>query len=374
MTLANSEIVYSHADLKLIPTSNPDLIARTWTNNKQEWGKTLDIGIYHEREKVLASQEFTAKGKLQVWILVPKTFTGESSSDLDQILSAVESFERPGLIATKEGGIKEGVSVSIASVFTPAHYRGHGYASLMMKLLWKEIEKKDNVVFTFLYSDVGPTFYGRLGWAPMRSDQMVIPTTHAVQKGAATTVTLESVSDASLAKITQLDAQLLRETLKTRVESSADSTTALVAVTPEPKCIFWLHARSRFVAQHIHTLDEAGSRYQITDLGAKDTASDSFVLWFHDLLEDQLYIIRWRVDPKAKDTTAVSAALVRAAQDEARKAKLAKVVIWNPDQSLSDVLGLPIEHRESAIPSLGLTPSSPGVPVEWVMNEKYSWC
>jgi len=232
----------------------------------------------------------------------------------------------------------------------------------------------DNVVFTFLYSDVGPTFYGRLGWAPMRSDQMVIPTAHAVQEGATvTSVNLESVSDASLARITQLDAQLLRESLKARVESSVDST-VLAAVTPEPKCISWLHARSRFVAQHIHTLDEAGSRYQINDLGAKDTASDSFVLWFHDLLENQLYIIRWRVDPKAKDTAAVAAALVRAAQDEAKKAKLAKVVIWNPDQSLSDLLGLPIEHRESAIPSLGLTSSLPSAPVEWVLNEKYSWC
>lgn len=246
----------------------------------------------------------------------------------------------------------------------------------------------ENVTFTFLYSDVGPTFYGRLGWAPMRSDQMVIPTSHRPFEnkqttGTATTATtiptvcLESVTDDRLAHITELDAQLLRETLKAQLTAESSKTTVLAAVTPEPKCIRWLHARSRFAAQHIHTLDETTkARYSIVDLGAKDKASDSFVLWFHDLLESQLFIIRWRVDPKTQDPEAVAWALIQAAQEEAAKAQLQKVVIWNPEQSLSDIFNLPIEHRKSAIPSLGLIPSSfsSEVSVEWVLNEKYSWC
>jgi len=128
MTTQTPTTVYAHEDLHLIPATSLEIITKTWTNNKEEWGKTTDMDIYLARERVLSSHEFA----VQAWVLVPKTFSPENP-DLDQILSAVETFKRPGMIATKEGGVKDVLSVSVASVFTPKHYRGHGYASFMMK-------------------------------------------------------------------------------------------------------------------------------------------------------------------------------------------------------------------------------------------------
>ncbi|KAF9955053.1 hypothetical protein BGZ72_004082 [Mortierella alpina] len=355
-------------DIHLIQAHSPETIQRTWANNKNEWGKTMDTDTYYHRERYLASQGFANGGKLKFWILVPKTFSPEHP-DLDLILSAVETYDRPGMVATKEHGVKDVLSISVASVFTPLQCRGHGYASHMMKLLWNEIEAMERVAFTFLYSDIGPSFYGRLGWAPKRSDELVIPTSHQVTN--ANSVAVESVTDNGLSELIESDAQLVRGSLQAHLDESCSSSpsTVLVVVTPEPNCIQWLHARSRYVAQNILKLDQ----YSITTLGARDPSSGSFVLWMHHLLEHQLVIIRWHLDGKAGDATAQ--ALIGAAQREAEKWSLPNVVIWNPEQSLAHLLGLSIKTREKSIPSLGLTsPAFKADNVEWILNEKYAWC
>lgn len=132
MTSPKPTAPYSHDEVHLIPATSQAIIQQTWTNNKEEWGKTLDLETYYAREVVLATQKFTKNNKLQVWVLVPKTFDPENP-DLSLILSAVETFLRPGVVATKELGVRDVTSVSVASVFTPARYRGHGYGSLMMR-------------------------------------------------------------------------------------------------------------------------------------------------------------------------------------------------------------------------------------------------
>ncbi|KAG0070043.1 hypothetical protein BGZ89_001547 [Linnemannia elongata] len=356
---------FAHEDIHLIRVYSPDIIQQTWTNNRVEWGPSLDEETYYARERILASQEFTRDNKLQVWILVPKTFDS-ANPQLDQILSAVETFERPGIVASKDQGLKDVLSISVASVFTPAHYRGRGYASLMMKLLWKEISSMKGVSFSFLYSDVGPTFYGRLGWTPKRSEEIVIPTAHPIQSSGSAAMIVEKVTDSNLSELIAADAEQVRALLKGQIEAASPSKVFAV-VTPEPTCVLWLHARARFAAQHILKLE----RHQITEWGAKH--GESFVLWFHDLFKDQLFIIRWHLDPSDGEETA--RALIEAAQTEARKWNLSKVVIWNPDQSLADLLRLDIKYRDSAIPSLGLVNSSIETDdIEWVHNEKYSWC
>lgn len=123
---------FAHSDIHLIRALSTEIIQRTWTNNKAEWGKTLDIETYFSRETHLANQNFAQHGKMKLWVLVPKSFDPDHP-DLDQILSAVETYERPGIVATKDQGLRDVLCVSIASVFCPACYRGHGYATLMMK-------------------------------------------------------------------------------------------------------------------------------------------------------------------------------------------------------------------------------------------------
>lgn len=228
----------------------------------------------------------------------------------------------------------------------------------------------DGVSFTFLYSDVGPTFYGRLGWVPRHSDQMVIPTSHSIgDQRHQETVILEDVTDHNLRDVVARDALLLRKTLTAQLEKSTDGKMVLVAVTPEINCIQWLGARSKFLAQHALQLEQ-----QIRVWGVKDTRSDSFALWYHDLLHDELYIIRLRLDPSAAREH-VARALIQAAQNEAKRWNVSKIVIWNPDPVLVDLTRLEVKQRDSSISSIGFVsdPSLNTKDVEWVLNEKYGW-
>ena len=228
----------------------------------------------------------------------------------------------------------------------------------------------DGIGFSFLYSDAGPTFYGRLGWTPKRSEEIVIPSSHPTldsAKAGDRSLTVEKVTDSCLSELTAADAAQVRAQLETQIESAPPSKVFAV-VTPEPTCILWLHARAQYTAKNVLKLEQ----HQITDLGAK--YGKSFVLWFHDLIKDQLFIIRLYLDPTHGDETTSARALLEAAQAEARKWSLSKVVIWNPDQSLADLLELEIKYRDDAIPSLGLINSTHAADnVEWVHNEKYSW-
>ncbi|KAF9984647.1 hypothetical protein BGZ75_003777 [Mortierella antarctica] len=368
---------YSHEDLHLIRAPTASIIERTWRSNHHAFGTTVELETYVAGLKNLDSQEFSGRKNHTIWILVPKTFNQDHGSDLDLILATVETYERPGLLATLQDGVKDVRAVSVASVHTPERYRGNGYASVMMKLLWKEIQQMHHISFTFLYSAVGPTFYGRIGWAPKRSDEMVIPTEHILPQAetdAIPSVVLQEITDRELPVLLGRDAAWLRRTMQTRLETASPKQT-LVAPLPEPNCVRWLLARARFTTEHILKLDQ----HHITAVGAKDSKSDSFVLWYPSLLEDKLFILRWYLDAKLsqgeRDQTAL--AMIKALQQEARKWKLSKAVIWNPEQSLADLAGLSIRYRyEKAIPSMGLVTSleHDTDDVDWVLSEKYSWC
>lgn len=119
----------------MIEATTPDLIQKTWANNWEEWAKGVEKPTYFEREVVLSKTNFSNNQKIRTWILVPKSFgtNSDKPDDLEQILSAVETYERPGIVATVESGLQDVPSFSVASVYTPAKYRRYGYGSLLMR-------------------------------------------------------------------------------------------------------------------------------------------------------------------------------------------------------------------------------------------------
>ncbi|KAF9923141.1 hypothetical protein FBU30_006763 [Linnemannia zychae] len=412
---------YALSDLILIPATAPKSIQRTWTNNMEEWAKRVPIDQYHAREQHLASTAFSSEGRLITWILVPKpdanvtsayealtkdgegvrggfVESDESEANLERILGAVETYERPGLVARvgEEGGIKDVSTMSVASVYVPSKYRHHGYGKLMMKLLWEEMESQ-KIAFSFLYSDLGPDFYGDFGWTARTCTQIVIPTTYTLptQPSARTRSSVRPVALESIATSDQLqelmdqDALLVRKDLEHRLTlATSDSTNkikTLVAVTPEIRAIQWLYARAWFNASVVfaknHTPEaiESGLHYGVRVPGS----TTQFVLWHHDFTDDNLFILRWRIDPSPskdddEDLDAISLAFAQAAKDEAKKWNLSKVVFWNGDSHLADLLGLTVDIRKDSIPSLGLLnnayPGHQPAELEWVLNQKYSWC
>jgi hypothetical protein len=249
------------------------------------------------------------------------------------------------------------------------------------------------VEFTFLYSDVGPDFYGRLGWTPRPSDELIIPPSYSwidqnppphkdqdptlVGDDAAAAVVLQDVTDDNLEALVAQDAQWLRNSMEAQLEAADDQ--VLVAVTPDIRCLQWLSARSRFLADHVPSPSLSHDHHPqqlLKVLGVQDTQSHSFVLWYHNLAGNSFYVIRWQLDPAAKNKDRVARALIQAIQDEAKKWNRTKVSLWNPDPALANQLGLTITPRASSISSLGfVSPASAlnAKNVEWLLNEKYAW-
>ncbi|KAG0225889.1 hypothetical protein B0O80DRAFT_216407 [Mortierella sp. GBAus27b] len=400
---------YLHEDLIIIPTTVPEIVARTWTNNMEEWAKGVPLPTYHARERHLGSTAFSSDNRLVTWILVPKPdadVTPEyrewtasaktaaegvrggfdpkdvSENNLERILGALEAYERPGLIATagEDAELKDVTSVSVASVYAPSKYRNHGYGKLLMKLLWQELEKS-NVSFSFLYSDLGAQFYTNFGWTARTSVEIVIPPSLALPVTGS--VALEAIKDddhdQSLKRLVEHDAQLVRETLTLKLKDATlnKSNITFVAPTPEIRSFQWLYARAWFNASEISKFDatqiKEGLNYGVRVPGTLD----QFVLWHHDFTDDNLFILRWRIDSNSssEEADAIALAFAQAAQQEAKKWNISKIVYWNGDASLAKVLGLEVKERNHSIPSLGLVNSSQDEKnVEWFLNEKWSWC
>jgi GNAT superfamily N-acetyltransferase len=61
----------------------------------------------------------------------------------------------------------------LGAVFTPVDLRGHGYATVLLEQLLDR-ERRDGVELAALFSEIGPTFYQRLGFAPVPLDEMTV--------------------------------------------------------------------------------------------------------------------------------------------------------------------------------------------------------
>ncbi|KAG0228736.1 hypothetical protein BGW41_003347 [Actinomortierella wolfii] len=365
--------------VEVVQATRTDLIERTWLNNKVEWGKTTELDVYLDRERHLQNQDLTRNGGIKTWILVPRQHGSQSAEsdkdvDPDTILSALETFERPGWVARKEDGqVHDVLAISIASVFTPEKFRGYGYASLLMKAIWEKAREKGAEI-SYLYSDVGPTFYARYGWKVHRSDELVIPVSTIFPEnwGKSSSPSMSAVlpvQDKDLDVVLSHDAELLKEELIDRLKD-AEKDTVLAALVPEPKCVRWLHARSDFCLRRIHQNKASATISNLGAISAEDKSQ--FVLWYHDILHDQLTLIRTRF---MADHPEVARALIQCAVDEASHWGLSKVVAWNHDPLLEQWTGLQGVTRSSTLPSLGLCQEKDaGKKVEWVLNNYYAWC
>ena len=116
-----------------------------------------------------------------------------------------------------------------------------------------------------------------------------------------------------------------------------------------------------------------------------------YCTWTRSLGDDPdshtLYILRWQYDEPtnaAQERVLIqaAAALLRRAQLQAKILMMSRVDFWNPTPLLEKAVHLihpsaEIVHREkSSITSLKWDGAKYGLgtEVEWVWNEKYSWC
>jgi GNAT superfamily N-acetyltransferase len=61
----------------------------------------------------------------------------------------------------------------VGAVFTPVERRGRGYATVLLEQLLDR-ERRDGVELAALFSEISPAFYERLGFQPLRLDEVIV--------------------------------------------------------------------------------------------------------------------------------------------------------------------------------------------------------
>ncbi|KAJ5159744.1 uncharacterized protein N7482_006748 [Penicillium canariense] len=374
-------------DLILVPAT-PEERTASIKLNSIVWKGPLDVETYIAREDHLYNQRLTRDG-LTCWILVDGT---EPEGDRT-ILSSCETYQKKALLA-HDGQVEDASTHGVGSVYCRPEFRGKGYAKRMLEELSRKLDTwhmekqpRGRALFTILFSDIGKKFYAQFGWRPFLSSHMVLParaeeplSNGAAGKSVTRDLYAEDVrtnmcSDAVIAK--------LRDQM---CVASKLSHVAKVAIVPDFDHFVWHWAREEFFAQELFS-----HRPPPTIKGAGNDAARVYCTWnrnFGETPEDNvLYILRWVYDEptsQEEEQTLVQAmaAILRRAQHEAKEWGLHTVEFWNPEPLLQQAVKVldpdaEVVHREkTSISSLRWTGDEHGLgqDVEWLLNEKYTWC
>ncbi|CAG8433673.1 10401_t:CDS:2 [Diversispora eburnea] len=338
-----------------------------------EWGHPeLTLEQYLEREKILENLEFT-RDNFQVWILISKKEQQQESTPT--ILSACETFKRKALIKDittittdkleklrevddEEGGgnVKEIICYAIASVFTPPNFRNKGYASSMLKLLSDILVKELKAEFSFLFSNIGPHFYQRLGWNvdDHKEIRFNVDNNNTHISDSADNVnnvdnmnnniiveeTKKITNQNDLEHIIQQDCQFIYQEF-----SQLDFPAFLVL--PTKPTFEWHFERSKIYAKF--------RNIKITTF------------------EQKLTILRFRSNDQK-----ITKLLIEHAKREALRYNLKQVVFWNPDMKLFPNDDGELVERKDSLPSLACHYKEPSFSYfshfKWLLLEKYTWC
>ncbi|KFX90094.1 hypothetical protein O988_08344 [Pseudogymnoascus sp. VKM F-3808] len=340
----------------------------SWITNSVSWAGRLTQADYVAREAANGASRLLRDGGVRYWGLTTEEEGGE-------IYAAVETLKKRVLVQSSKGFDIED-SYGIASVFTPAKYRGHGLAGLMMRKLgeWLDTEEA-NCRFSVLFSDVGD-FYARHGWAVVPSPEVSLPASPLPTSDPASAPTTPITAD-SLHPYTQSD--LLTLTAEVMSPPAPGKHTRL-AFIPSITQAEW-----HFGAEDISAAKLYPDQAPPTIKGA--TAGATYGYWVRDFNERKLIMLRLKAGGVEAQDVQDIASVLRAAQAEAHKWGLAKVVVWNPDENIKEackvITGKDVEVRnrtEGSVPCLRWNGKEGGgkgeveAGIEWLALEKYCWC
>lgn len=372
--------------MKLELRNSPSEVVRQGLRNYAGFGAPLSREGYAEREHRLNLLPFGKSGLR--WVLIDTRNDGWTAT--------CETFHRAAIYTEEQADgtvlVKQGTAAVVASVFTPEHLRGRGYAAEMMKQLREKLKEFDDVVLTTLYSDIGPSFYVRLGWPKVESKEAVIMFSKDRTIDMSSLKTDDSIQVIPLieeelfATYLPADVELLPGDLLNEYEKrKKDGPVRTFALVPLKDQIEWLWERSKFYRQILGREKDGVSMTFAYAVGkpGKD-ASWSFFILYPNFKEDGLNVQRIRLS--LKDAASHARALLVATVEEAMKLGLGKVSAWDtaPEvdaafQALAPLLGdLKIGEREpddslSSVCWYGTDRKGDAKQMVWVANEKFCW-
>jgi GNAT superfamily N-acetyltransferase len=158
------------------------------------------------------------RGGMTNWVLVEN----RQASGQRLILSSCESYRKRALASDGQGNVFEVVVYGIASVFCPPEYRGQGFARRMIEDLASKLptytKDGERCIGSILYSDVGQSYYAKLGWQPHQSNVHVELRAEATAPSALITSLLDK--DMDLNKLCARDEARLRKMMAVHTEDA----------------------------------------------------------------------------------------------------------------------------------------------------------
>lgn len=369
------------AGFRVVRLTRVELKEQTNRDDFEQWGAPeLDLAQY-ERLELRKRRTKHSQSNSVTWALVQRGQAAVVGDDSDAGLKAggdllachCECYWLDCVLRRRSGEIVTGSSFHVGSVFTLPAFRKKGLAAFFLEQVVDRMAKlRRNAVASILYSDIGPTYYDRLGWRLYPSLVATLSlddpkNSRATAGSAASGSKLEELFlDDNLSELLVADNDQLVKQLSGEEFAGQEA----FVVLPTRDSIEWLFCVGVHYAE-ILGFDEAP-----TQCGANIPEAGAFVVWSHDLKESKLDIVRYRFGSNQE----TARLLLIAALNEARKFRLSKVAIWSPPEILlSDgilhKLHITFSEREDSLSSAMIIGEhrSDSAPAVWLANEKYSW-
>ncbi|RGP80861.1 lysine acetyltransferase [Fusarium longipes] len=376
----------------LPPVTSPSLILtnpttsereRVWKGTHPQWGGALKLEDYIAREYDNINTPLARNGGLTSWILTD----GNLKPDERPILSSCETYKKRALVSNDKNstGVRDGTAHGVASVFTFPEYRKRGYGRKMMSLLADELRNRQqrnegDADFSVLWSDVGPNFYGALGWKAFRSSYLELPVKDSVLPA---NPAVQPLNMDDIPKLAAQDEQIVRN----KVASSTAAASA--ALIPDIETVQWHMNREDFMCNRIfsriptirgalYTPPEAPSSriwatWTRSFYGGLDKPEKNIVRILRLTIEDECI----SDETLAKGIEAIAGFV----QKEASEWLCSKVELWNPEERIKRVTeGIEsldarfVVRENDHLSSLNWFGNDPNEDVEWIVNERFAWC
>ncbi|KAG0649612.1 hypothetical protein D0Z07_3640 [Hyphodiscus hymeniophilus] len=339
-----------------------------------EWAGALTKEQYIENEHDLASLL-----NITHWIL---TQTG-LPPDKRSIFASCETIRKRCFVTDEDVGVRGAAIQAIAGVFCEPKMRRHGYAGRMLEELKMLLHQKKTdegeieEVGSILFSDIGPEYYAKFGWAPFPSTMVELPASPGLPKIATKVVLAKDISD-----LCAEDQAMLLDSI-----GDLSASTTSMAIVPDHNTVLWHHMKEDYICQKLF-----GRQPKVKGAVAGKPGDRVWAIWTRGIYgplnepdyRNKLYILRLVIEnPEAGDIGKQAEQLksvLQAAQHEAAEWTLGHVELWNPDKrtrELIDRMGIEYrfsERQHEGIPGLMWFDDGDSQNVKWIASEKYAWC
>ena len=362
-----------------------------------EWKDALSLPLYLEESAYLDTTPLVKDGGMTFWILVDKNLP----PDHRPILSSCTTFRKRSLVSDAQGSLTEAIIHGVGNVFCEPAYRCRGYGSRMMKELAEVLRswqaESTKCVGSVLYSDIGKTYYAKLGWYPSPNNTHI----ELDPLRAPKPLKAKQLLSQDLGQLCKEDEAMVRK----RMSGKADGKTRMMIV-PDHDHMLWHHSKEEFVCQKLF-----GKLPKVKGVITGPPGNRIWAIWTHRFYGDPesaasgntLYILRLVIENQAVARAGTSPSdgkeilsdagqresqaeqlkiVLESAQIEAAEWNLLDVKLWHPTpltEELIECAGLQyckVEREKEGIGSLLWygAGSERQDTLEWVGNEKYAWC